>query len=148
MAPELNRLKRKTIMRRRSKVYSYLFAALLGFVVVPSSEAAASNSLFAPDVAKRLDAEIEGILKKNNLPSVAVGISVPGKGQYELGRRIGGSEVRCSTHVGAAVSNCQHYQAFRSDGRSGAQRQRAVTQDGRDCEVVSAVSECGPHHGR
>ena len=69
-------------MRRRRKVCSVLCAILLAYVAVPNSQAAASNSLFSPDVAKRLNAEIAGILKKNNLPSVAVGISVPGKGQY------------------------------------------------------------------
>lgn len=69
-------------MRLRSKVCSALCGMLFACTAVLQSEAAASNSLFAPDVAKRLNAEIEGILKKNNLPSVAVAITVPGKGQY------------------------------------------------------------------
>jgi len=41
-----------------------------------------SNSLFPPEVAKRLDTGIENIIKQNNLPSVTVGIFIPGKGQY------------------------------------------------------------------
>lgn len=69
-------------MRLSRKICSSLCAILLACAAVPPSEAAASNSLFTPDVANRLNVEIEGILKKNNLPSVAVAISVPGKGQY------------------------------------------------------------------
>jgi D-alanyl-D-alanine carboxypeptidase len=49
---------------------------------VTSWAATTSNSLFSPDVAKLLDADIENIIRQNNLPSVAVGIFNPGKGQY------------------------------------------------------------------
>jgi D-alanyl-D-alanine carboxypeptidase len=69
-------------MRPKLKVCGYLGAVLLACIATPTLKSAASNGLFAPDTAKSLDAEINGILKKNNLPSVAVGISVPGHGQY------------------------------------------------------------------
>jgi D-alanyl-D-alanine carboxypeptidase len=51
-------------------------------LVVMSSAATTSNSLFSPDVARLLDADIEKIIRQNDLPSVAVGIFIPGKGQY------------------------------------------------------------------
>ncbi len=71
-------------MRLRSEVCSALCGMLFACTAVPHCHAAASNGLFGPDVAKRLNAEIESILKKNNLPSIAVGISVPGKEQYSF----------------------------------------------------------------
>jgi D-alanyl-D-alanine carboxypeptidase len=42
------------------------------------------NTLFKADVASKLTTEIVAIVKKNNLPSAAVGIFVPGKGRYLL----------------------------------------------------------------
>jgi D-alanyl-D-alanine carboxypeptidase len=40
------------------------------------------NDLFAPVVTRSLDREIDKIARENNLPSVAVGVFVPGKGRY------------------------------------------------------------------
>lgn len=60
----------------------FLCTFVLFSSAVLSSAATTSNSLFPPDVAKRLDTDIENIIRQNNLPSVAVGIFIPGKGQY------------------------------------------------------------------
>lgn len=60
----------------------FLYTFVLFTTALTSSAAATSNSLFSPDVAKLLDADIENIIRQNNLPSVAVGIFIPGKGQY------------------------------------------------------------------
>ncbi len=60
----------------------FLCSFVLFTSAVTSSAATTSNSLFPPDVAKRLDADIENIIRQNNLPSVAVGIFIPSKGQY------------------------------------------------------------------
>jgi D-alanyl-D-alanine carboxypeptidase len=49
-----------------------------------STPATVSNSLFAADVAAHLSGEIEDLVKKNNLPSAAVAVYVPGKGRYTL----------------------------------------------------------------
>jgi D-alanyl-D-alanine carboxypeptidase len=46
------------------------------------SATAGSNDLFAPGVARSLDREIDKVARQNNLPSVAVGVFVPGKGRY------------------------------------------------------------------
>jgi D-alanyl-D-alanine carboxypeptidase len=55
-------------------------------VVVPSSPLstgpAVTNTLFAADAATRLTGQLADLVEKNNLPSVAVGVFVPGKGQY------------------------------------------------------------------
>jgi D-alanyl-D-alanine carboxypeptidase len=59
----------------------FLCTFVLFTSAVTSSAATTSNSLFPPDVAKRLDADIENIIRQNNLPSVAVGIFIPDKGQ-------------------------------------------------------------------
>jgi D-alanyl-D-alanine carboxypeptidase len=42
------------------------------------------KQLFAPDVTRKLDAQLENIMKQNNLPSVEVEILVPGKGRYSF----------------------------------------------------------------
>ena len=47
-----------------------------------SSAATSSNTLFSEDAAERLDHKIEAIVRQNNLPSVAVGIYIPGRGHY------------------------------------------------------------------
>ena len=47
-----------------------------------ASAATSSNTLFSEDAAERLDHKIEAIVRQNNLPSVAVGIYIPGKGHY------------------------------------------------------------------
>ena len=52
------------------------------FLSAAASAATTSNTLFPADVAARLNQDIAAIVKQNNLPSVAVGIFVPGKGQY------------------------------------------------------------------
>jgi D-alanyl-D-alanine carboxypeptidase len=58
-------------------------ALLLGFVaLVLGTFPATRTDLFSPDVARQLDANIREVLKKNNLPSIAVRVSVPGKGEY------------------------------------------------------------------
>jgi D-alanyl-D-alanine carboxypeptidase len=50
--------------------------------LVPSAAEAATNSLFPAQVAQRLDAQLAAILHQYNLPSVEVGVEVPGKGRY------------------------------------------------------------------
>jgi D-alanyl-D-alanine carboxypeptidase len=47
-----------------------------------ASAATSSNTLFSEDAAERLDHKIEAIVRQNNLPSVAVGIYIPGRGHY------------------------------------------------------------------
>jgi D-alanyl-D-alanine carboxypeptidase len=48
----------------------------------PSSTVVATNALFPANVTQRLNAELTAIIKRNNLPSVAVAVLVPGKGTY------------------------------------------------------------------
>ena len=58
-------------------------ALLFGSVaLVLGASPAPRTDLFSPDVARKLDADIHEVVKKNNLPSVAVRVSVPGKGEY------------------------------------------------------------------
>jgi D-alanyl-D-alanine carboxypeptidase len=58
-------------------------ALFLSFVVLGhGTSPARPTDLFSPDVARKLDADIHEVVKKNNLPSVAVRVSVPGKGEY------------------------------------------------------------------
>jgi D-alanyl-D-alanine carboxypeptidase len=64
------------------KLCACLCTLVLTNSILPSSAATTSNDLFPPDVTKRLDTEIENIIKQSNLPSVAIGIFIPGKGQY------------------------------------------------------------------
>jgi D-alanyl-D-alanine carboxypeptidase len=59
-----------------------LCAAVLFTWAGSSPAATTSNTLFPPEVAARLDADIQSILKENNLPSAAVGIFIPDRGQY------------------------------------------------------------------
>jgi D-alanyl-D-alanine carboxypeptidase len=47
-----------------------------------ASAVTSSNTLFSEDAAERLDHKIEAIVRQNNLPSVAVGIYIPGRGHY------------------------------------------------------------------
>jgi D-alanyl-D-alanine carboxypeptidase len=54
----------------------------LTFLGSAASAATHSNTLFPADVAARLNQDIAAIVKQNKLPSVAVGIFIPGKGQY------------------------------------------------------------------
>jgi CubicO group peptidase (beta-lactamase class C family) len=58
---------------------------------MPASQIAAPEvlrQLFAPDVIKTLNSQLESIMKEDNLPSVEVGVLVPGKGEYSF---IGGT---------------------------------------------------------
>jgi len=60
-------------------------ALVLSFAVLgQGTSPVISSDLFSPDVARKLDANIREIVKKNNLPSVAVRVSVPGKGEYSF----------------------------------------------------------------
>jgi D-alanyl-D-alanine carboxypeptidase len=72
-------------MRSRSENFN-LRACLCVLVLIESNalwtSAAGSNDLFTPGVARNLDRKIENIAKQNKLPSVAVGVYVPGKGRY------------------------------------------------------------------
>ncbi|HWW98916.1 MAG TPA: serine hydrolase domain-containing protein [Edaphobacter sp.] len=54
----------------------------LAFLSPAASAATSSNTLFSEDAAERLDHKIEAIVRQNNLPSVAVGIYIPGRGHY------------------------------------------------------------------
>src|SRR5580704_3905205 len=53
-------------------------------VASASSTVVATNALFPTKVTQRLNAELTAIIKRNNLPSVAVGVLVPGKGTYRF----------------------------------------------------------------
>jgi D-alanyl-D-alanine carboxypeptidase len=62
------------------------FLPCLCAVVAPSSPLstgpAVTNTLFAADAGTRLTGQLADLVQKNNLPSAAVGVFVPGKGQY------------------------------------------------------------------
>jgi D-alanyl-D-alanine carboxypeptidase len=61
-----------------------LLACLL-ITITPAASAStvvATNALFPADVTQRVNAELTAIIKRYNLPSVAVGVLVPGKGAY------------------------------------------------------------------
>jgi D-alanyl-D-alanine carboxypeptidase len=61
-----------------------LFAAIDAFLHtgMSSTNTVTSNTLFASEIARRLDQSIATIARRNNLPSVAVGVFVPGRGRY------------------------------------------------------------------
>jgi D-alanyl-D-alanine carboxypeptidase len=69
-------------MRMHPSLRGLLWAVSLWHSTASLPAATRSNDLFAPAVARNLDREIEKIVKQNNLPSVAVGVFVPGKGRY------------------------------------------------------------------
>ena len=69
-------------MRLHFRLLACLCLLLLLDSIPSWSAAAGSNDLFAPGVARSLDREIDEIARQNNLPSVAVGVLVPGKGRY------------------------------------------------------------------
>lgn len=70
-------------MRFHFGLQTRLFVLILsGSIAFRSTAAIAFNDLFVPDVARNLDRQIEDIEKQNNLPSVAVGVLIPGKGRY------------------------------------------------------------------
>jgi D-alanyl-D-alanine carboxypeptidase len=81
-AARRSRLKRKTIMLRWSLFACLLTAALP--MPAPSSTIIMRNTLFPSAVAQRLNAKLTAIMKNDNLPSVAVGVLVPGKGSYSF----------------------------------------------------------------
>jgi D-alanyl-D-alanine carboxypeptidase len=64
------------------RVCTGLCSVILLSSVVPQSGSCPATNLFSPDVARELDASIHEIVLKNNLPSVAVKVSAPGKGEY------------------------------------------------------------------
>ena len=80
-----------------------LLACLCTLIILDStsswSAAAGSNDLFAPGVARNLDREIEEIARQNNLPSVAVGVFVPGKGRYTFVEGFANFETRTARSI-------------------------------------------------
>lgn len=68
-------------MLRRS-LLACLLATVTPVASAPSSTVVAKNALFPANVTQRLNAELTAIIKRNNLPSVAVAVLVPGKGTY------------------------------------------------------------------
>jgi CubicO group peptidase (beta-lactamase class C family) len=52
--------------------------------VVPFSHCPPVRQLFAPDVTRKLDAQLERVMEENNFPSVEVEILVPGRGRYSF----------------------------------------------------------------
>ena len=46
------------------------------------------TGLFSPEVSQQLDAQLEGLLKENNLPSIEVEIQAPGRGEYSFVRGV------------------------------------------------------------
>jgi D-alanyl-D-alanine carboxypeptidase len=57
---------------------------LLGAIasVALAASVTVSNGVFSPNAAQRLNATIADIVRKHKLPSAAVGVWIPGKGQY------------------------------------------------------------------
>jgi D-alanyl-D-alanine carboxypeptidase len=74
--------KRGQRMIMRCSLLACLLAAVMPAVPARSSAVMSTNSLFPAGVAQRLNAELTAITKRNRLPSVAVGVRVPGKGSY------------------------------------------------------------------
>jgi D-alanyl-D-alanine carboxypeptidase len=58
--------------------------ALLASPAVGRAAPVTANDLFSPPVAQRLSAEIAEAEKQHNLPSVAVEVSIPGRGSYSF----------------------------------------------------------------
>jgi D-alanyl-D-alanine carboxypeptidase len=71
-------------MKLLLRLHLYLCILVLCDSTALWSAAASSNDLFAPDVARHLDRQIVEIERQNNLPSVAVGVFIPGKGRYNF----------------------------------------------------------------
>ncbi len=59
-------------------------AFLLVLLAIPVAQPQTSKSLFAPRATKSLNAELQALIKRNNLPSLEVDIQVPGKGEYSF----------------------------------------------------------------
>jgi D-alanyl-D-alanine carboxypeptidase len=59
-------------------------ACLLVILSCRHGSAATQSDLFSGSVTKRLNAAIVRIARRNNLPSVAVGVRVPGRGEYRF----------------------------------------------------------------
>jgi D-alanyl-D-alanine carboxypeptidase len=66
----------------RRSLLACLLATVTPVASAPSSTVVAKNALFPANVTQRLNAELTAIIKRNNLPSVAVAVLVPGKGTY------------------------------------------------------------------
>ena len=70
----------------------YLLAATAAAIAagplssVHAASAEAARQLFAPNVTRSLDAQLESIMEENNIPSVEVEILVPSEGQYSFVR--------------------------------------------------------------
>jgi D-alanyl-D-alanine carboxypeptidase len=75
------RRKREACMGQHRALAGFLFLVL---VAVPCARPQAAGSLFAPEVAKTLDAQLRNLIKQDNLPSLEVDIQVPGKGEYSF----------------------------------------------------------------
>ena len=71
---------------RRSLWRVFFGILLLAHSSAQLASAQAAGQLFAPNVARSLDVQLESIMKENNLPSVEVEILVPGKGRYSFVR--------------------------------------------------------------
>jgi D-alanyl-D-alanine carboxypeptidase len=63
---------------------TYLAVCVLALFASASAQAATPPRLFSDAVTQRLNAAIVRIAKQNNLPSVAVGVRVPGRGEYRF----------------------------------------------------------------
>jgi D-alanyl-D-alanine carboxypeptidase len=53
-----------------------------------SRHPADQTGLFSAEVSQQLDAQLESLMKKNNLPSIEVEIQAPGKGEYSFVRGV------------------------------------------------------------
>jgi D-alanyl-D-alanine carboxypeptidase len=78
------------IFSRRSQWRLSFSISLLLFsgvqIASAQAERLAARQLFAPEVTRRLDAQLERIMEENNLPSVEVEIRVPCRGRYSFVR--------------------------------------------------------------
>lgn len=59
-------------------------AFFLALLALPLAQPQTSKSLFTPEATKSLNAELQALIKQNNLPSLEVDIQVPGKGEYSF----------------------------------------------------------------
>jgi D-alanyl-D-alanine carboxypeptidase len=66
----------------RSGLWAYLLAVVLLISPQPSAAKRVTNTLFPPKLAAQLNVQLAAIMHQDNLPSVAVGVYVPGKGRY------------------------------------------------------------------
>jgi D-alanyl-D-alanine carboxypeptidase len=83
-------------MKLPSKLWTCFCALVFLEATALWSVAGGSNNLFPSDVARDLDRQITEIAKQNNLPSVAVGVFVPGKGRYTFVEGFANLETRAA----------------------------------------------------